>query len=78
MNKRAVIVVLQLALAVFAAYAALPLRAAPFEGLSVKWGRPIDLGGGGYARMHRLADGRFMAAYAKDGGVVARFATLKN
>lgn len=26
------------------------------DGLTIKWGRPIDLGPGGYARVHRLAN----------------------
>ena len=52
--------------------------AAASDGLTIKWDRPIDLGPGGYARVHRLADGRFMAAYSAGGGVVARFASPKN
>ena len=42
----------------------------------IQWGRAIDLGPGLYGRVHRLADGRFMAAYEKDGGLVARFASI--
>ena len=45
---------------------------------AIRWGRAIDLGPGLYGRVHRLADGRFMAAYEKDGGIVARFATRDN
>jgi hypothetical protein len=52
--------------------------AAASDGLTIKWGRPIDLGPGGYARVHRLRDGRFMAAYSAGGGVVARFAPPEN
>ena len=37
---------------------------AALDGQTIKWGRPIDLGPGGYARIHRLADGRFMASGA--------------
>ena len=36
------------------------------------------LGGGGYARVHRLLDGRYMAAYARGDAIVARFATIDN
>ena len=39
----------------------------------IEWDKPVDLGPGGYARIHRLADGRLMAAYAKGGEIVARF-----
>ena len=46
--------------------------------LKIAWEKPIDLGPGGYARVHRLADGRFMAAYSAVGGVVARFASQEN
>ena len=30
--------------------------------LQATWGQPVDLGPGGYARIRRLADGRYMAA----------------
>ena len=46
--------------------------------VAFEWGSAIDLGPGGYARVHRLGDGRFMAAYSAGGGVVARFASPKN
>ena len=39
------------------------------------WGKPVDLGPGGYARIHRLADGRYMAAYALGGNMTIRFST---
>ena len=42
--------------------------------LEIEWGKGIELGRGTYARMHRLADGRFMVAYQSGDGVVARFA----
>ena len=45
---------------------------------AIHWGRAIDLGPGLYGRVHRLADGRFMAAYEKDSGIVARFAARDN
>ena len=54
-----------LALAVAACFAS-----GDFE---IEWDKPVDLGAGGYARIHRLADGRLMAAYAKGGEIVARF-----
>ena len=37
------------------------------------WGKPVDLGPGGYARIRRLADGRYMAAYAHGGNMTIRF-----
>jgi hypothetical protein len=46
--------------------------------VAFEWGRAIDLGPGGYARVHRLGDARFMAAYSAGGGVVARFAPPEN
>ena len=39
------------------------------------WGKPVDLGPGGYARIHRLVDGRYMAAYTLDGNLTVRFST---
>jgi hypothetical protein len=48
------------------------------DAVSIAWDRPIDLGPGGYARVHRLGDARFMAAYSAGGGVVARFAPPEN
>lgn len=61
-----------------AALAVALLHATPSSDIRIEWGESVDLGGGGYARVHRLADGRFMAAYAKGGALVARFASLKN
>ena len=49
------------------------LQAATGGEIAIEWGKPFDLGEGGYARIHRLADGRLMAAYSKSGGLVARF-----
>ncbi len=37
------------------------------------WGAPVDLGPGGYARIRRLEDGRYMAAYALGGNMTIRF-----
>ncbi len=37
------------------------------------WDKPTDLGPGGYARIHRLADGRYMAAYTLGGNMTIRF-----
>ena len=41
--------------------------------IQATWGKPIDLGPGGYARIRRLADGRYMAAYALGGNMTIRF-----
>ena len=65
-------------LSVFAALAVALLHATPSSDIRIEWSESVDLGPGGYARVHRLADGRFMAAYSAGGGVVARFATLGN
>ena len=48
------------------------------DAVKIDWSESVDLGPGGYARVHRLADGRFMAAYSAGGGVVARFALPEN
>ena len=40
---------------------------------SISWGGPVDLGPGGYARVHRLSDGRLMAAYERGGDMMVRF-----
>ena len=37
--------------------------------LQATWGQPVDLGPGGYARIRRLADGRYMAAYSRGGNM---------
>lgn len=62
----------------FALFAMRSFCGAASDGLTIKWGSAIDLGPGGYARVHRLADGRFMVAYSAGGGVVARFASPEN
>ena len=41
--------------------------------LQATWGQPVDLGPGGYARIRRLADGRYMAAYSRGGNMTIRF-----
>ena len=41
--------------------------------LRATWGEPVDLGPGCYARIHRLADGRYMAAYSLGGNLTFRF-----
>ncbi len=41
--------------------------------LQATWGQPVDLGAGGYARIRRLADGRYMAAYSRGGNMTIRF-----
>ncbi len=41
--------------------------------LRATWGKPVDLGPGAYARIHRLADGRYMAAYSLGGNLTIRF-----
>ena len=46
--------------------------------LRIVWERPIDLGSGLYARVHRISGDRFMAAYSLDGSIVARFASCGN
>ena len=46
--------------------------------VKISWLERFDLGGGGYARVHRLLDGRYMAAYARGDAIVARFATIDN
>lgn len=48
-----------LALAVAACFAS--------ENFEIEWDKPVELGAGGYARIHRLADGRLMAAYSAGG-----------
>ena len=61
-------------LAAVAAAVILPLAAScAAADLEIKWGKPFDLGRGFYARIHKLADGRLMAAYSLRGGIVARF-----
>ena len=52
---------------------ALILAHAAVGGISVSWDPPVDLGPGGYARVHALQDGRLMAAYSTRTGIVARF-----
>ena len=47
-------------------------------GFAIEWSEPVDLGNGGYARIHSLRDGRLMAAYSAGGGIVARFASPGN
>ena len=37
------------------------------DDFEIEWDKPVDLGPGGYARIHRLADGRLMAAYSAGG-----------
>ena len=41
--------------------------------ISISWNGPIELGPGGYARVHRLSDGRLMAAYERRGDLMVRF-----
>ena len=41
--------------------------------ISISWGGAIELGPGGYARVHRLSDGRLMAAYERGGDLMVRF-----
>lgn len=62
---------LRLASALFASalLAAAP-AAADFE---IEWGAPYSLGPGGYARIRRLSDGRYMLAYECGGNVAARY-----
>ena len=55
--------------------AASPLRSRQGRSIRIEWKKSIDLGGGGYARIHPLSDGRLMAAYAKGGSIIARFAS---
>ena len=55
------------------AFAAFAAAEGVEDGFEIEWGKPFSLGTGGYARIHRLADGRLMAAYAKGGEIVARF-----
>jgi hypothetical protein len=42
--------------------------------IRVSWERPVTLGRGAYARVHRLADGRLMAVYER-GGLWVQFAS---
>ena len=41
--------------------------------ISISWDEAIELGPGGYARVHRLSDGRLMAAYERGGDLMVRF-----
>ena len=41
--------------------------------ISISWNEAIELGPGGYARVHRLSDGRLMAAYERRGDLMVRF-----
>ena len=43
--------------------------------LQATWGQPVDLGPGGYARIRRLADGRYMAAYSRGGNMTIRLSS---
>ena len=52
-----------------------PRECRTLQPVQVNWGKPIDLGPGGYARIRRLADGRYMAAYALGGNMTIRFST---
>ncbi len=47
-------------------------------GFSIEWDEPISLGRGGYARVHRLNDGRYMAAYSRAGNLIVRFSERYN
>ncbi len=44
-----------------------------FAGFSIEWGGQISLGDGAYARVHKLKDGRYMAAYSKGADLMVRF-----
>lgn len=46
--------------------------------VNISWLERFDLGRGAYARVHRLSDGRFMAAYSRDDAIVARFASIED
>lgn len=39
----------------------------------IEWDKPINLGPGGYARIHRLDDGRYMAAYSTGANLAVKF-----
>ena len=54
------------------AFAMVPLVSVGVD-FSISWGKPADLGPGGYARVHRLSDGRLMAAYERGGDMIVRF-----
>ena len=41
------------------------VSASAFCELKIEWGKPFSLGAGGYARIHRLSDGRYMLAYGR-------------
>ena len=41
--------------------------------ISISWDEAVELGPGGYARVHRLLDGRLMAAYERRGDLMVRF-----
>ncbi len=64
----------RLAKSVMFALALAAASGAHAAGFEIEWGRPVELGPGGYARMHRLSDGRYMAAYERSGAIFARFA----
>ena len=55
---------------------AVAVGATAMADLRIEWGEPVELGRGGYARTHRLADGRLMAAYTLGGDLAVRFASL--
>ncbi len=53
---------------------ALAFRCAGAAGdFEIEWGKPFCLGGGGYARIHQLADGRYMLAYGRGADMEVRF-----
>ena len=63
------------AVALFAALCGVSLAVAD---LAVEWGEPIEIGRGAYARIRRLKDGRYMAAYDEGGNLTVKFSNSGN
>ena len=62
----------RIALALLAAFGATASLCAA-EDFAIEWGKPFSLGTGGYARIHRLSDGRYMLAYGRGANMAARY-----
>ena len=56
----------------FCAFAASAAAGGVEDGFEIEWGKPFSLGTGGYARIHRLSDGRYMLAYGRGANMAAR------
>lgn len=62
----------RIALALLAAFGATASLCAA-DDFAIEWGEPFSLGAGGYARIHRLSDGRYMLAYGRGANMAARY-----